>query len=232
MIPKVIHKIILVDGNKTPPFPEGLEGAIESFRKLNPEYTVKLYNGADCLKYITQHYDQNTLRTFLTLKPYAFRCDFMRHLILHVEGGWYSDMRQVCLHPLEALNATGKDYYASVDCPPNQTCMYNAFIGTVPGHPITKKMIDLITWNVSQRHYGIDCLYITGPGAFMNACIDHVRENPTKCMIGLHTSDEFIQFGDTKVIKCKYNNARGADNSDIEGGNDYGDLWRKRDVYY
>jgi len=33
------------------------------------------------------------------------------------------------------------------------------------------------------------------------------------------------------MIKCKYNNARGADNSDLGGTNDYGKMWRERDVY-
>ena len=92
-------------------------------------------------------------------------------------------------------------------------------------------MIDLVLWNVKQLHYGLDCLYPTGPGAYMNASIDYIRAYPDKCMIGQHTSDEHIQFWKHKFVKCKYNNARGADNSDLKGGNDYGEMWRNRDIY-
>jgi len=96
-------------------------------------------------------------------------------------------------------------------------------------------MIDLILWNVKHKHYGIDCLYPTGPGAYMNASIDYVRAYPDKCMIGQHTieekGEEFIRFNNVRYVKCKYNNAKGADNRDMGGTNDYGDMWRKRDVY-
>jgi mannosyltransferase OCH1-like enzyme len=231
LIPKVIHKIIICDDGKIPVFPDGMKKALETFYRMNPEYKVKLYSGDDCLEYIRTHFDDETLEAYQTLRPYSYKCDLMRHLILYNEGGWYSDARQVCLEPLDALNATGREYVTSVDCPPNQTCMYTAFIGSVPGHPISKKMIDLILWNVKQRHYGLDCLYPTGPGAYMNAAVDYVRAHPEKCLVGQHTSDEHIAFGGTPVIKCKYNNARGADNSDLKGTNDYGVMWRERSVY-
>jgi len=231
VVPKVIHKIIIVDGGEMPDMPEGMKKALETWYRMNPGYKVKLYSGKDCEAYIQEHFDEETLKAYRTLKPYSYKCDLMRHLIMYHEGGWYSDIRQVCLEPLDALNNSNHEYYTSVDCPPNQLCMYTAFIGSTKGHPISKKMIDLVLWNVKQRHYGIDCLYPTGPGAYMNAAIDYVRAHPEKCMIGQHTSDEHVVFGDKRILKCKYNNAKGADNTDIIGGNDYGHMWRIRDVY-
>jgi mannosyltransferase OCH1-like enzyme len=231
MIPKVIHKVMIVDGGKMPVLPDGMKKALATWYRVNPGYKVKMYSGDDCVAYIKEHFDHEVLEAYLTLKPYSFKCDLMRHLIMYNEGGWYTDIRQVCLEPIETLAQRGKEYYTSVDCPPNQLCMYTAFIGSVPKHPISKKMIDLILWNVKQRHYGLDCLYPTGPGALMNAAIDYVRAHPEKCMIGQHTSEEFIEFGSFKCVKCKYNDARGADNTDMKGTNDYGDMWRKRNVY-
>ena len=230
-IPKVIHKIVIVDDGKMPKLPEGIKNAFETFYRKNPDYKVKLYCGDDCVEYIKQYFNEEVLNAYNTLKPYSFKCDLMRHLILYNEGGWYSDMRQVCMIPIEKLNDLNGEYYTSIDCPPNQMCMYTAFIGSIPKHPISKKMIDLILWNVKQKHYGLDCLYPTGPGAYMNASIDYIRQHPNKCVIGKHTSDEYITFDDITFIKCKYNNTRGADNSDLPGTNDYGDMWRKRCVY-
>ena len=214
-----------------PDMPEGMKKALETWYRMNPGYKVKLYSGKDCEAYIQEHFDEETLKAYRTLKPYSYKCDLMRHLIMYHEGGWYSDIRQVCLEPLDTLNNSNHEYYTSVDCPPNQLCMYTAFIGSTKEHPISKKMIDLVLWNAKQRHYGIDCLYPTGPGAYMNAAIDYVRAHPEKRMIGQHTSDEHVVFGDKRILKCKYNNAKGADNTDIIGGNDYGHMWRNRDVY-
>jgi hypothetical protein len=231
MIPKVIHKVLIVDDGKLPELPDGMKKALETWYRMNPGYKIKMYSGDDCVSYIKEHYDEEILEAYQSLKPYSYKCDLMRHLIMLQEGGWYSDIRQVCIQSVETLEKVGKEYYMSVDCPPNQMCMYTAFIGSVPKHPISKKMVDLLLWNVKQRHYGLDCLYPTGPGAYMNASIDYVRAYPEKCMIGQHTSEEYVEFGGIKFVKCKYNNARGADNTDLKGTNDYGDMWRKRDVY-
>lgn len=230
LVPKVIHKVIICDDGKFPKYPDGMKKAIETFYRMNPDYRIKYYSGDDCVEYIKKYFDADILVAYQTLKPYSYKCDLMRHLILYNEGGWYSDIRQVCLQPLDNLNNLNKEYYTSIDSPPNHTCMYTAFIGSIPEHPISKKMVDLVVWNVKQRHYGVDCLYPTGPGAYMNAAIDYVRKFPEKCGIGQHTLDEHVVFG-IRVIKCKYNDARGADNSDLQGTNDYGHMWRSGDIY-
>ena len=234
MIPKIIHKVIIVDGGKMPQIPEGMNKAIETWYRLNPGYKIKLYSGESCENYIKQHFNDDVLKAYHSLKPYAYKSDLMRQLILYREGGWYTDMRMVCLQPLESLNALNRDFYACIDTPQKQVCMCNGFIGSEPGHPIAKKMIDIILWNIGNRHYGMDCLAPTGPGAYINACIDHVRKFPHACLIGKHVIDngeQFMDFDIGRIAKVKYNNARGADNSDIIGGNDYGEMWRNWDIY-
>ena len=201
MIPKVIHKVLIVDEGNIPELPEGMNKALETWYRLNPGYKVKMYSGDSCVNYIKQHFDDDVLKAYQALKPYSYKCDLMRHLIMYNEGGWYSDIRQICLEPIDTLSSLNNEYYTSVDCPPNQMCMYTAFIGSIPKHDISKKMIDLVLWNVKQRHYGLDCLYPTGPGAYMNASIDYIRAYPDKCMIGQHTSDEQIQIGKHKFVK-------------------------------
>ena len=154
---------------------------------------------------------------------------------MYNEGGWYTDARMICYKPLDELNAFEKEFYVCVDTPQQQLCMTTGFIGSIPKHPISKKMIDIILWNIAKKHYGMDCLAPTGPGAYINACIDHVRKFPHACMIGKHMIDngeQFIDFDLGRFAKVKYNNARGADNSDLAGTNDYGKMWRNWDVYH
>ena len=234
MIPKVIHKVVIVDDGKLPALPDGMKKALETWYRMNPGYKVKMYSGDDCVAYIKEHFDDEVLETYNTLKPYSYKCDLMRHLILYNEGGWYTDMRMVCLQPLELLDKIGKEFYVCIDKPQQQLCMCTGFIGSVLKHPISKKMIDLLLWNVKQRHYGIDCLYPTGPGVYINAAIDYVRMYPDKCLIGEHDiedHEQIIRFHKSRIVKVKYNNAKGADNTDMKGTNDYGHMWKSRDIY-
>jgi hypothetical protein len=231
MIPKVIHKVIIVDGFKLPSLP--FQTAIDTWKL--PGYQVKIYSGNDCIEFIKKHYDKRTLEAFNKVRPYSYKCDLFRYLVLNIEGGWYSDMRQVCLENIDSLAATNHEFYCSLDAPPNERCMYTAFIGSIPGHPILKKTFELIIWNIEHEHYGQDCLYPTGPGAFIAGSIDYVRKFPEKCCVGRHiignAGREVIAFGKTVYIQCKYNNARGADNRDLQGANDYGEMWRSFSVY-
>jgi hypothetical protein len=43
--------------------------------------------------------------------------------------------------------------------------------------------------------------------------------------------EEYMVFGREKWIRQKYNDAQGADNTDIKGTNHYGDLWRSWRIY-
>ena len=97
LIPKVIHKIVINENGTLPKLPDGISNSFESFYRLNPDYKVKLYSGEDCIKYIKDHYDEGILNLYNKLKPFSYKCDLMRHLILYNEVGWYSDMRQICL---------------------------------------------------------------------------------------------------------------------------------------
>lgn len=234
MIPKIIHKVIIVDGGKMPTIPDGMKKALETWYRKNPGYKIKMYSGDDCVAYIKEYFDDEILNVYETLKPYSYKCDLMRHLIMYNDGGWYTDMRMLCLEPLEVLDQIGKEFYVCIDKPQKQLCMCTGFIGSVPKHPISKKMIDIILWNVKQRHYGIDCLYPTGPGAYINASVDYLRMFPNKCLLGEHTiedGEQIIRFHNSRIVKVKYNNAKGADNTDMKGTNDYGHMWRNADIY-
>lgn len=234
MIPKIIHKVILVDEGKIPKLPDGMKGAIDTWYQMNPGYEVKLYSGDDCVEYIKNHFGEEMLRIYNTLKPYSYRCDLMRHLIMYHEGGWYTDARMACLKPLDTLEREGKEFYVSIDKPHKELYMYTGFIGSIPNHPISKKMIDIIKWNVTYRYYGKNPLYPTGPASYINACIDYTQTNPEKCMIGEHVfenGEQVIKFEGMCFIKVKYNNARGGNNSDLTGTNNYNTMWENGTIY-
>ncbi len=230
MIPKVIYKIFLSDV-KDVSFPPDLNAAIDSFRTKNPGYTVNIMCSDECIQFMDTYFPQYK-KHYLKLRPYAYRCDLIRLLILYQLGGIYSDLRQVCLEPMDALLGSGHSFYVAHDAPPNQLCLYNAFIASTPGHRILKKTIDLLIFNIEHDHYGLDCLYPTGPGALMYGGIDFLRDPDV--LVGRHllaNPSEFVVFGKLTMVQCKYNNARGADNQDLPGTNNYGQMWWHKEIY-
>jgi mannosyltransferase OCH1-like enzyme len=236
MIPKTIHKVIIVDDGEIPPLPEPMKEAMKTFKEKNQTYEHKLYSGKECEEYIKIHFDEKILKTYLKLKPYSYRADLFRFLVIYNEGGWYSDSKQVCYQSLDELQI-GKEFVVSLDATINPNCLFTAFFGSVPNHPILKKCIALIIFNVEHKHYGLDCLYPTGPGLFMQGSIDYIRKFPDKCLIGRHIIDgqnqSFICFDKTIFIKHKYNSPpQGGIYSDISGGNNYGEMWKNWDVYF
>ena len=235
MIPEIIHKVIIVDDGEIPSLPEPMKEAMNTFKENNPKYKHKLYSGKDCEEYIKTHFDNKILDTYLKLKPYSYRADLFRFLVVYNEGGWYSDSKQVCYQPIDKLQ-NGKEFIVSLDASINPNCLFTAFFGSIPKHPILKKCIDMIVFNVEHEHYGIDCLYPTGPGLFMQCAVDYIRKYPDRCLIGRHIIDNqkqsFICFDKQIFIKHKYNSPpQGGIYSDIKGGNNYGEMWKNWDVY-
>lgn len=233
MIPKVSHKIIIVENDEIPHISRPMSDAMNSFKTHNPHFEHKLYSGQDCIEYINKHYDERVLTCYLKLKPYAFRADFMRYLILYNEGGWYTDSKMVCF---TSFNDFDKEIYLCIDAVINPNCMANGFMGSVPKHPILKKCIDLVMFNIEHEHYGMNSLYVTGPGILFNCALDYIRKNESKCGIGRHiinqTNQSFICFNKKIITQIKYNSPpQGGIYSDVPGGNNYGEMWAKWDVY-
>lgn len=235
-IPKVIHKVILVDGMGMPTLSESMGNAVRSFEQLNSHYQLRIYSGTDCSAYIRQHFDNEVLHAFEALRPYAYKCDLFRYLVLLREGGFYSDMRQVCLQPLDQVFPPDMTWFSAIDDPPY---MHNAFLASVPGHPWLKRAVKVVLQNIRGHHYG-DCpLDPSGPGALGRAC-DLEELGPT-CLIGEHHiegGDGYIlnHLGD-KFIMTKYRKHNGEKYLPGEwgiedgGGQNYNDLWLARRVY-
>lgn len=235
MIPKRIHQVIIVDGDDIPELSQGIKSAMMTFNDKNPTYEYKLYSGKECIQYIKDNYDEEILYYYNQLIPYAFKADFIRYLILYNEGGWYADSKMVCNESFD--NLPKKELYLCLDADINPNCMANGFMASVPKHPIIKKCIDTVMFNIKQKHYGINCLYVTGPGVLFSSAIDYIRSHNNKTMLGKHLISPqnrgIMVFDNKLIVQVKYNNPKeGGIYSDVKGGNDYGNLWRAWQVYY
>lgn len=241
-IPKVIHKIIITDDFLTPIFTEEINNAINSFKEMNNDYIIKIYNRNDCLRYIEKYYSIIEKTIFENLIPHAYKCDFMRYLILYNEGGIYSDMKMICLKPFKDIFPHDTQWFSAKDLEPNK--MANGFIMSIKGHPILNLAIEKVKYNFIKKDKGYDSLSPTGPVVLdyafekyrMNNCLD-------KILIGKHKKDEenklyFYDHKGEKFIKTKFVRQDGKEFSSASWdilnnikGNNYNILWKRDKVF-
>jgi mannosyltransferase OCH1-like enzyme len=160
MIPKKIYQ-----SWKTKNLPPKMEENVEKLKSMNPEYDYQLWDDSDCKIFLLEHFGENYANAFEVLKPGAFKCDFWRYAILYVYGGVYLDVDMVPLIPLREIIKDTDEFISIVDLKETYKCsIYQAFIATVPHHPIMSYSLQLSFANIVNRKYGIDeTLNITGP---------------------------------------------------------------------
>ncbi len=235
-IPKVIHKIYIQHDNQFGNIPPEIQKAHESWTQMNPGYTMKLYNGHDCERYLLTHFGQKHLQTYKNINAYSGKCNFMRMCIVYNEGGWYSDWKTVCLKPLDKLiNNKTRLVFAHdsirLQTTYNRTFIMNNFFGSVPKHPLLTKNIKNIIKHVDTKFYG-DCpLDTTGTGCLGKTYDELIDYDYDDTILEGQFDEESgctIFFHDAWVLhKC----------SDCEkgqhwtNGNNYNDLWNAKTYY-
>ena len=242
MIPKIIHKIIITDDYKIPKFDDIMKKAIDSFKIMNPNYEIRFYSGQDCVDYINKYYSEKELFMFNCLLPYAYKCDLMKYLILYNEGGYYSDMKMVCLEPFDNIFPEDIQWFSAIDRG-YLNRMSNGFILSNKGNIFLKKTLDKIYTNCLLQKKGKTSLYPTGPAILAEIYNQHKSDDMGGIYIGKHIKDEndlyhFFDHNDKKFLKTKYTQENGKefsagswDKFDNIKGNNYNHLWSNDNIY-
>jgi len=135
MIPKIIHHVWL--GNK--PFPEEFNRYRLSWMKHHPTWTMMFWDEDNLPKLI----NQNSLKLCNT---YSEMSDVIRYELLYKYGGIYLDCDFSCYKNVEPLIKDLKLFISTED----NVHLSGGFIGSVPKHPIIKRLIRLIPKNLEM----------------------------------------------------------------------------------
>ena len=162
-IPPVLHLIWL--GPR--PFPPKSVENLRSWVAYHPEWKIKLWTDREreppCEGIELVDVDSFPLRhlkrCFQESNNYAEQSDILRYEILFAEGGIYLDHDTYCMASFDSL-IRGYDFFCCLEAPhepfvgANVTC-WNGLIGSRPGHPTLKKVIDLIAerWEAIGRKF-------------------------------------------------------------------------------
>ena len=186
-IPRVIHQTY-----STKELPDSLKITTEIVKTLNPSFEYRFYDDVDCINFIKENYDQETLDLYLNINPKygAARADFFRYLLMYVQGGVYLDVKSIITEPLEntlldtdefiLTHWEGKDFAKELNYEFGE--FQNWHIICKPGHPFLKNVIEIVKDNIRNFKGGYGkpgVLNTTGPIPYSQGILKSLNDHKT-----------------------------------------------------
>ena len=162
----------------------------ETWTQFNPNYAYFLYDDDDCHAFIKKHFDDRVYNAYCRIIPGAFKADLWRYCILYIYGGVYCDIDTICMHSLDAFLNEDIEFMTAIDLnPPNSNTgnhnLFNAFIASVPKHPILFDCIYRVVYHVENNIVPPSNLDFAGPGLLGRAVNTFLgQENETSSFVG------------------------------------------------
>lgn len=231
-----LHSIFLTRGNTDAAIiPSEISGNIARFQAKYPDWTHKLFRNEEGLEFIEKYFDRETVDSFNTLVPLAYKADLLRYCLIYHFGGMYSDLSLMHLEPLISPNDACKCFVFR-DAPPNgPSIISNSLIYSQPHSIIFEEAIKKINENVKNRDYGSNDLCPTGPVMLGKLVASHFKPNIMRCghVQSAHNAagNTHLYFDDTgRLIAVKHKMAQGL--AAMGGDHDaYGEHFKSRRIY-
>lgn len=192
----------------------------KNVERLNPEFSIYLYDDTDCLEFIKKHFEIEVLNAYNTLIPGAYKADLWRLCVLYVHGGIYLDIKMQPFNNFKFYNLLYDEHFCKDRL---EKCIYNAILVCKPRNPFLLHVIRYILRNVKNRFYGLDDLHPTGP-----RLLGHVQEN--------HKYDLNIDLRFKDYNNISWNGKRICTSSHLlyklmDRKSSYGLLWQAKNIY-
>ena len=184
-IPKIIHQTF-----KTNDLPQEIKESVDQLRKMNPDYEYRFYNDDDCLDFIKENYDDETLSLYQSINPNygSAKSDFFRYLLMYKVGGVYLDIKSSTTKPLSETILYSDEYLLTHWPGRDWSDILNYYHGEFqnwhiicrPNHPFLKRTIELVKRNI--KNYRGDkgkeaVLHLTGPIVYSKAILESLENH-------------------------------------------------------
>jgi autotransporter strand-loop-strand O-heptosyltransferase len=182
-IPRIIHQTY-----KTINLPKEISSVVDELKLQNPEFEYRFYDDNDCINFIRDNYDEETLELYNSINPIYGSCksDFFRYLVIYKCGGVYLDIKSKTTTPLRKT-ILPTDEYLLTHWPGrdwNQELNYyhgefqNWHIISIPGHVFLKKSIELVKNNIKNYNGEVGkkaVLNLSGPITYSKAILENLK---------------------------------------------------------
>jgi tetratricopeptide (TPR) repeat protein len=140
--------------------PPDLARLAETWRDNNPACDYKLYSDRSAFEWLKSRELSEAARAFLRAREPAQRADLFRLAWLAHEGGYWADIDDRCVAPIDLIDPGGRDLVAYQE---DIGSTANSFLGATPRHPL---IVAALAAAVEAVNGGAgDILWLsTGPG--------------------------------------------------------------------
>lgn len=179
IIPRIIHQTY-----KTGELPLEIATTVNKLKSMNPTFEYRFYDDQDCINFIKDNYDQETLNLYLSIDSNygSARADLFRYLLMYKVGGVYLDIKSCTTIPLEhtllitdeylLTHWPGRDWAEELNYKHGE--FQNWHIICKPGHPFLEKVIETVKDNIKRYNGEVGkeaVLRTTGPIAYSKAIL-------------------------------------------------------------
>jgi hypothetical protein len=143
----------------------------QSWELKNRGYVYRLYDDAECRRFIQVQFGPRVLAAYDAIEAGAFRADLWRYCALYAHGGVYADLDTLCVGAIDAVVDPGAALVVPVDLDTRN--LFNAFIGVVPRHPVMIACVERIVEKVEagEEQAGLG---FSGPGLLGECVADYI----------------------------------------------------------
>ncbi len=210
--------------------PKFMQLNLENLKRQNPEFEYNLFDDIECENFIRDNFSQEVFYAFKTLVPGAYKADLWRCCVLYIHGGIYLDIKFRCYKNFKLLTLTDKEHfcYDRAEHFPGSFGLYNAIMICKPKTSFLKDAIDTIVKNVKTFHYGLNPLYVTGPGMLGLIYEKHYSDRNNIDINNLASCTEIENKG--KKIMEHYPEYRSEQGRTI-GYKNYDLFWKQRAIF-
>src|SRR5271166_5830996 len=135
-IPKKLHLIWVGDDKKRP------TACIESWKRNHPDWNFRLWENREL--HSENWINKAHINTLMQDKKWPGVADLMRYEILCKEGGVYADADSYSVRPLDDWLLENEMFACWEDTLSRARLVNNAFLGSIPGNPFLRFVIDRI----------------------------------------------------------------------------------------
>jgi mannosyltransferase OCH1-like enzyme len=144
-----------------------IQEKIDQFKNMNPSYKYHLFTDDDMDKFVNEHYKGEIADCYNRLNIIVAKVDFWRYLVLYKYGGVYLDMDSTIEKPLDDLIKDEDEAIITAEGNPNLYVQWGLIF--CKQHPILKRTIELIVFNIKYNMFNNNIHKMTGPTVYSKA---------------------------------------------------------------
>lgn len=236
-----VHQIILndQDDKELSPF---VEMSVETIRsKISGSY--RLWGREELEELMRNEYGQEVVSAFRKMRPYAYKSNLGRYVLLHQFGGWYFDLTMRIDPMVGEINFdTDTELLAFRELQQYTRSSHSVATSVLwaasPGHPVYSKAIEYVLRNCREEYYGACSNSVSGPNLLgeamaANRCNDKIMWGDVMELTPSPVNQNKAWVMPDGFILAWNKPALGGDIASLgqKGSNNYNDFWNDRSVY-